>query len=68
MKEMGSANSYFVRANGRIIGPLPHEELGKLFDRGKLNVYCEVSLDRAGWEPISSLGGKFASRGGRWIL
>jgi hypothetical protein len=67
-----SAESWFVRARGRILGPLSWEQLQALRERGQLARFDQVSRDKQSWMPADSLerlfpqsgsGGAFVSTG-----
>src|SRR5947208_1266646 len=47
----------FVRVQGKVIGPLDHDQLRSLRDRGRFRSFHEVSPDRVSWRPASSVPG-----------
>jgi len=56
-----NSNEYFVRIRGKILGPFSIGQLIALRERGQLQPYHEVSLDRYTWEPASTLTQVFSS-------
>ena len=50
---------WYVRARGRVLGPLTWAQLRALRDRGQLARFHEVSHDRHKWVGADSLGGLF---------
>ena len=63
MAEEGSPETWYVRARGRILGPLTWEQLHALRDRGQLARFDQVSRDRQTWMPADNLERLFP-RGG----
>jgi hypothetical protein len=50
---------WYVRARGRVLGPLSWSQLRSLRDRGQLARFHEVSQDRQNWVGADSLAGLF---------
>ena len=63
MADEGAAETWYVRARGRILGPLSWEQLHALRERGQLARFDQVSRDRQSWMPADSLERLFP-RGG----
>jgi hypothetical protein len=59
-----AAESWYVRARGRILGPLSWEQLQALRERGQLARFDQVSRDRQTWLPADSLERLFPRGGG----
>src|SRR5438132_85395 len=56
----GEASSgWYVRARGRVLGPLSWAQLQSLRDRGQLARFHEVSQDRQNWVGADSLAQLF---------
>lgn len=55
------SNEYFVRIRGKILGPFSMAQLIGLRERGQLQPFHEVSVDRYTWEPASTLTQVFPS-------
>ena len=54
-----SADRWFVRIRGKVIGPFGLDQLHSLRERGRLLAEHEVSRDRRNWEPAAHLAGVF---------
>jgi hypothetical protein len=63
MASEAAAESWYVRARGRILGPLSWEQLQALRERGQLARFDQVSRDKQSWVPADSLERLFP-RGG----
>ncbi len=64
-----AAETWYVRARGRIQGPLTSAQLLALRDRGRLARFDQVSRDRRSWAPADSLEWLFprAGAGGAFL-
>jgi hypothetical protein len=64
-----AAETWYVRARGRIQGPLSWAQLRALRDRGQLARFDQVSRDRQSWTPADSLERLFprAGSGGAFV-
>ena len=58
-----AAGSWYVRARGRILGPLSWEQLRALRDRGQLARFDQVSRDKQSWAAADSLERLFPRSG-----
>jgi hypothetical protein len=56
-----SPSRWFVRIQGRILGPFDLQQLGALKARGQLNRIHEISTNRRTWQKASSLESLFPS-------
>ena len=56
-----NSNEHFVRIRGKILGPFSIGQLIALRERGQIQPFHEVSLDRYTWEPASTLTQVFQS-------
>jgi hypothetical protein len=54
-----SGTRLYVRVRGKVMGPFSLGQLQTLRDRGQFRSFHEVSEDRTGWRPASSLPGMF---------
>jgi hypothetical protein len=54
-----SDKRYYLRARGKIIGPLSATQLRTLQSRGQISALDEVSEDRQNWTPASEVQGLF---------
>jgi GYF domain 2/Domain of unknown function (DUF4190) len=63
------AETWYVRARGRIQGPLSWAQLRALRDRGQLARFDQISRDRQSWAPADSLEHLFprAGAGGAFV-
>lgn len=59
-----NTNEHYVRIRGKILGPFSIGQLIGLRERGQLQVFHEVSLDRYTWVPASTLAQVFPSAPG----
>jgi hypothetical protein len=64
-----AAETWYVRARGRVQGPLSWAQLRALRDRGQLARFDQVSRDRQSWAPADSLEHLFprAGAGGAFV-
>jgi hypothetical protein len=58
-----AAESWYVRARGRILGPLSWEQLQALRERGQIARFDQVSRDKQSWVPADSLEQLFPRSG-----
>src|SRR5262245_54063292 len=58
-----AAETWYVRARGRIQGPLSWAQLRALRERGQLARFDQVSRDRQSWAPADSLERLFPRTG-----
>jgi len=52
-------SSYFVRIQGRVLGPLATEKLLELKNNGQLHKFHEISVDQVKWYPASQFADLF---------
>jgi hypothetical protein len=64
-----AAETWYVRARGRVQGPLSWAQLRALRDRGQIARFDQVSRDRQSWSPADSLEQLFprAGAGGAFV-
>lgn len=69
MADEPAPETWFVRARGRILGPLTWPQLQALRERGQLARFDQVSRDRQGWMPADRLEALFphAGAGGAFV-
>jgi hypothetical protein len=60
--------TWYVRARGRVLGPLTRPQLQSLRDRGQLARFDQVSQDRQTWIGADRLDGLFPHSGGEGSL
>ncbi|MCC5828506.1 MAG: DUF4339 domain-containing protein [Phycisphaeraceae bacterium] len=58
-----SQSNHYIRADGKVYGPVTLEQLSDLAARGKLHPEDEISEDRVSWYPAARMGGLFAAHG-----
>jgi hypothetical protein len=54
---------FYVRIQGKVVGPFGVPQLRALRDRGQLRTFHEVSSDKQAWSAASSLAGVFPASG-----
>src|SRR4051812_10864264 len=59
MADAEASGGWYVRARGRVLGPLAWAQLQSLRDRGQLARFHEVSQDRQSWVGADSLAQLF---------
>src|SRR5262245_2661478 len=59
------SGGWYVKAKGRVLGPLTWAQLQALRDRGQLARFHEVSQDRQSWIGADSLARLFSPRQAR---
>ena len=47
--------NFYVRIRGKVMGPFPVSQLRSLRDRGQLQSFHEVSVDRLRWSPATTI-------------
>jgi len=52
-------STYYIRMQGRVVGPLSSDKLHEMKSRGQLHKFHEISIDRFKWHPASEFADLF---------
>ena len=57
------ATSYFVRIQGRVLGPFGPDQIKAMRSKGQLHKFHEISVDKENWYPASDFADLFPDSG-----